>query len=598
MSDTEIIESFFLLVFAGLVACIVGIVNWLKRCAEFGCPNDSAPGSWYCKDHKCACYSCPERSFYGDACQSHVRYCSEPNCWSWVYLRSRQDYCDDHKCLHCESRASHGPYCLSHIQRCSEGFCPYIRMRSSRFCSAHHYCKQQNCCSVRPDNSEYCQQHQCISCSRGATRGPFCNVHVELCAKRSCTQVREAASVYCKNHEFCQKRGCLADRPANSDFCQLHQCQLCLAGATRGAFCDVHVQEQCMRRGCNNARQPGSETCASHASGKGILASISATDFWEEVEKATPSVHEMEVARSVVRLAHIALSPRFPGATFIKAGSLTKNTGITKLMDIDLVLQIPDLSISKLQDLKCTAHKALCTHGFTVQDCHKKSHVVKASHRGFEIDVVLTTTIVQPGRWLTIAASTQKVLNWFSTLCVGCPQSPILCRSLKLWRHEVLQATGRSGCNPPCYALEVVAAKVRKERYFDNVNKTTLAIYCAESLRVLRKHLARGELSDPVNDGNNLLEIMKKEPDSLKWWQKEIDRTLRCWSWVRPPAGPDSTSNVSMFLGQQVFAKYRPKSRNFKPATIVGIHDGNVDLRFDGYDDIVRIPTSQIQQTQ
>ncbi len=89
---------------------------------------------------------------------------------------------------------------------------------------------------------------------------------------------------------------------------------------------------------------------------------------------------------------------------------------------------------------------------------------------------------------------------------------------------------------------------------------------------------------------------MKKEPDSLKWWQKEIDRTLRCWSWVGPPAGPDSTSNISMFLGQQVFAKYRPKSRNFKPATIVGIRDGTVDLRFDGYDDIVCIPTLQIRQ--
>jgi len=57
----------------------------------------------------------------------------------------------------------------------------------------------------------------------------------------------------------------------------------------------------------------------------------------------------------------------------------------------------------------------------------------------------------------------------------------------------------------------------------------------------------------------------------------------------------ESTSNVLMVLGQQVFAKYRPKSRNFKPATIVGIHDGNVDLRFDGYD-FVRIPILQIWQ--
>ncbi len=309
MSEAEIILSFFLLVFAGLVACIVGIVKWLNQCAEVFCPNDSAPGSWYCNDHKCACYSCPEPSIYGDACQSHVRYCSEPNCRSWVSLRSRQDYCDEHKCLHCQSRASYGPYCLYHIQRCSEGFCRHIRMRSSRFCSAHHSCKQQHCCSARHDNSEYCQQHQCISCLRGATQGPFCQVHVALCAKRSCTQVREAASVYCKNHKFCQKSGCLADRPANSDFCQIHQCQLCLAGATRGSLCNVHVQEQCMRRGCTNVRQPGSETCASHASGKGILASMSATDFWEQVKKATPSAHEMEMARSVVRLAHNALSP-------------------------------------------------------------------------------------------------------------------------------------------------------------------------------------------------------------------------------------------------------------------------------------------------
>merc|ERR1712232_290222 len=103
------------------------------------------------------------------------------------------------------------------------------------------------------------------------------------------------------------------------------------------------------------------------------------------------------------------------------------------MFDIDLVLQIPRLSKHDLSRYQLQAGNILRQYGLAAE-AGNHAHVVKATHRGYDIDLILTGQVHIPGEWWSLAANTQSMLAWFNSCCNNCPQFSILCRALKLWR--------------------------------------------------------------------------------------------------------------------------------------------------------------------
>eukprot|EP00928_Gymnodinium_smaydae_P091627 TRINITY_DN75355_c0_g1_i1.p1 TRINITY_DN75355_c0_g1~~TRINITY_DN75355_c0_g1_i1.p1 ORF type:complete len:221 (+),score=11.43 TRINITY_DN75355_c0_g1_i1:61-663(+) len=194
------------------------------------------------------------------------------------------------------------------------------------------------------------------------------------------------------------------------------------------------------------------------------------------------------------------------------------------------------------------------------------------------------------------------MLEWFSEVCKACPQFPVLCRSLKLWRRETLRRAIQTLKYPASYSFEVVAAAVVQDSRFSGLNKNTLTFYFCEALLVLRGHLEDGHLSDPSNVVNNMLCSVK--PGTRKWLASKISKLLKTWTWVqRPNSWPESKeapwnscTTARYTIGQRVVAKYRAKSSKYLAAIVVNqCHEGVVGLRFDGYFDIVHIPIGRVR---